>query len=184
MTEDERTVVSKFLSFVLRHRPDEIGLTLDAAGWAYVDELLERCADHGRPLERADLDEVVRTSPKRRFAFSDEGDRIRANQGHSTKVELGYAAVAPPALLFHGTAERHLAAIRATGLQRMKRHHVHLSADEATARTVGARKGKPIVLRVDAAAMHTAGHAFFVTPNGVWLTEDVPPQYLRGLEGD
>lgn len=173
------TRLSKFLSFVLRHQPDSIGLALDPAGWAEVDELLERCRAHGRELSRAQLEEIVATSPKRRFALSDDGRRVRANQGHSIEVDLGYAPAAPPDLLYHGTVAASLEAIRAGGLMRMERHHVHLSPDRDTARTVGARRGKPVVLVVAAGRMHRDGHAFFRSENGVWLVEAVPPGYIE-----
>jgi putative RNA 2'-phosphotransferase len=174
----KHTSLSKFLSLVLRHRPSVVGLSLDAQGWADVDELLARCHAHGRSFDRATLDEMVATNPKQRFAFSDDKRRIRASQGHSVDVELGYEAAIPPARLFHGTVAGVLAAIRAEGLRKMRRHHVHLSADEATARLVGARRGAPVILTVDAAAMHTAKHVFYVSANGVWLTEAVPPEFL------
>ncbi|HEU5057417.1 MAG TPA: RNA 2'-phosphotransferase [Kofleriaceae bacterium] len=175
----ERTRVSKFLSLVLRHRPEVIGLELDPAGWAEIDALLERCRAHGRPLSRELLEEIVATSPKQRFAISDDGRRVRASQGHSLEVELGYAPSQPPALLFHGTVAASLPAIRAGGLQKMGRHHVHLSPDAATARAVGMRRGPPVVLAIAAGRMHRAGHLFFRSANGVWLTEHVPPGYIQ-----
>jgi len=122
----------------------------------------------------------VATSPKQRFALSDGGRRIRANQGHSITVDLGYEPAEPPDVLFHGTVARHLPTIRDKGLLRMERHHVHLSPDEATARIVGGRQGKPVILRINARTMREAGHLFFVTPNGVWLTDGVPSSYLSG----
>ena len=184
MGDESRTAASKFLSYVLRHEPGAIGLALDAAGWVEVDALLAACASHGRTLSRAEVEAIVATSPKRRFALSEDGRRIRANQGHSTAVDLGYEPATPPAILFHGTVRRVLPAIREAGLLRMERHHVHLSPDEATARRVGGRRGKPVILRVAARAMHDAGHVFFRTPNDVWLTEAVPPTFLTGLDED
>ena len=169
---------SKFLSFVLRHEPGSIGLALDAGGWVAIDALLAAARAHGRAISRALLDEIVATSPKRRFAVSDDGQRIRANQGHSVDVALGLPPARPPAVLFHGTVAAALPAIRAEGLRKMARHHVHLSPDEATARVVAARRGAPLILRVDAAGMHAAGLVFYVSDNGVWLTEHVPPRYL------
>lgn len=176
---DPHRQLSKFLSLVLRHQPQTIGLTLDEAGWAEVDELLERLSQHGHPTDRAQLEALVAGSDKQRFAFSSDGQRIRANHGHSVPVELGYTPQPPPEQLFHGTATRHLEAIRAEGLQRGSRHHVHLSPDADTARRVGQRHGSPVVLTVLAGDMHRQGHAFFVSDNGVWLTESVPPQFLR-----
>ncbi|HWG97871.1 MAG TPA: RNA 2'-phosphotransferase [Pilimelia sp.] len=168
--------VSRRLSEVLRHRPDRIGLTLDAAGWVPIPDLLAALAAHGQPVTRRQLAQVVAENDKRRFTI--EGDRIRANQGHSVAVELGLPAAVPPAVLFHGTARRHLDAIMREGLRRGTRHHVHLSTDAATARAVGARHGVPVVLRVDAAAMAAAGHLFYRSANGVWLTDAVPPDHL------
>jgi len=182
MDERSRTSASKFLSLILRHRPDVAGVPLDAAGWVEVDVLLAGSARSGRPLTRADLEEVVATSPKQRFALSDDGLRIRANQGHSTEVELGYEPAEPPDVLFHGTVTRSLPSIRQDGLLPMERHHVHLSEDEPTAKAVGSRRGKPIVLRVDARSMRAAGHTFYRTPNGVWLTDVVPSEFLSGAD--
>lgn len=180
MNERSRTAASKFLSYVLRHEPGAIGIALDSGGWVDVHELLEACAKHGRPLSRAELDEVVAMDSKQRFAYAGDGKRIRANQGHSTAVDLEYEPAEPPGVLFHGTVRRLLPAIREKGLLRMQRHHVHLSPDEATARVVGGRRGKPVILRVDARRMHEAGHVFYHTPNGVWLTDTVPAAFISG----
>jgi len=184
MDEKSRTAASKFLSYVLRHEPAAVGIALDSGGWVAVDVLLDACAQNGRRLSRAELEEIVATSPKRRFALSEDGQRIRANQGHSTVVDLGYEPAEPPDVLFHGTVARLLPSIRDKGLQRMERHHVHLSPDEATARAVGGRRGKPVILRIDARAMRDAGHVFFVTPNGVWLTDTVPSSFISGWGDD
>ena len=180
MTDDDRKRVatSKFLSLVLRHRPEAIGITLDGAGWVAVDTLLAQCRAHDRELTREALQEIVATSPKQRFMLSDDGARIRANQGHSVPVALGYAQAVPPELLFHGTVATKLAAIRTTGLRKMARHHVHLSPDIATARAVGRRRGRPVILRVAAGRMYADGHVFYLSANGVWLTDEVPPSYL------
>lgn len=184
MDDKSRTAASKFLSFVLRHDPGAAGITLDSGGWVDVDVLLDACAKHGRPLSRAELDEVVATSPKQRFALSDDSRRIRANQGHSVAVDLGYEPAEPPDVLFHGTVRRLLPSIRDKGLLRMERHHVHLSPDEATARAVGSRRGKPVILRIDARAMRAAGHVFFRAPNGVWLTDAVPSSFISGFDDE
>jgi len=165
--------VSKRLSYVLRHQPASAGLTLDHAGWVDVDALL--AALH---LTRAELQHVVATNDKQRFAFDATGTRIRASQGHSRPVELGYAPQRPPDVLFHGTVERFLPAILAEGLKPGRRHAVHLSEDVATARVVGGRRGRPVVLRVDAAAMAEADHAFSRSANGVWLTAAVPAEHV------
>ena len=175
--------ISKRLSYVLRHRPDRIGIELDDAGWVDVDVLLDALAASGPPVTRAELERVVATNDKRRFAFDASGTRIRASQGHSVAVELGYAPETPPALLFHGTTERALAAVLAEGLRPGRRHAVHLSGDPTTARTVGARRGPPVVLRVDAAAMAADGAVFTRSANGVWLVAAVPPAHLAVHDG-
>ncbi|GAA3866859.1 RNA 2'-phosphotransferase [Streptomyces sp. NPDC003631] len=176
--DDRRTVkVSKYLSKHLRHQPERIGLTLDEAGWVEIDTLLAAAAAHGFRITRAELDHVVAGNDKKRFAV--EGGRIRASQGHSVDVDLGLPPATPPAYLYHGTVARHLDAIRAEGLRPMNRHDVHLSPDRETATRVGARRGRPVVLGVDAEAMHRDGHVFHVSANGVWLTRSVPPRYLR-----
>ncbi|GAA0901920.1 RNA 2'-phosphotransferase [Streptomyces thermoalcalitolerans] len=172
-----RTVkVSKYLARHLRHQPERIGLSLDEGGWVEIDTLLAAAAAHGFPISRAELDHVVATNDKRRFTI--EGTRIRAAQGHSIKVDLALPAATPPPYLYHGTVTRHLNAIRAEGLRPMRRHDVHLSPDRETAIRVGARRGRPVVLTVNAAAMHRDGHVFRVSANGVWLTKAVPPRYL------
>ena len=170
--------VSKRLSSVLRHRPDSVGLRLDPQGWVGVDDLLAALAAHGLRLSRADLDRVVATNDKRRFAYDEGGSRIRASQGHSVGVDLGYEPEPPPAELFHGTTGRFLAAVLAEGLRPGRRHAVHLSTDVGTARAVGGRRGAPVVLRVDAAAMAAEGALFTRSANGVWLTDGVPPRHL------
>ena len=179
MDARQRKRKSKFLSLIFRHQPDTIGISLDEAGWVDVDLLLAAMKSQRDPITHAELQEIVATSEKQRFAFSEDGKRIRANQGHSVHVDLGFEAANPPELLFHGTVERFLDSIRKQGLLRGSRHHVHLSADEATAANVGGRRGKPVILVIDAQAMKDAGYEFFVSPNGVWLTEHVPPEYLR-----
>jgi len=169
---------SKFLSYVLRHKPDEIGLALDQHGWANIEELIARASTHGTRLNMELIEEVVETSDKRRFIIDDEGTRIRANQGHSIPVDLDLKPVTSPDVLYHGTATRFLESIRETGLQPRSRHHVHLSANRETAAAVGARHGKLIVLEVDAAGMAAAGHVFFVSANGVWLSHHIPPVFI------
>ena len=178
-THDKRMVkTSKFLSLVLRHDPGHIGLALDPAGWIDVDVLLSALAAHNHRLSREQLDLVVGQNDKRRFAFDPTGTRIRASQGHSVQVDLGYEDAEPPAQLFHGTHPQALDAIWREGLRPMNRHAVHLSADAETATRVGARRGRPVVLTVDAARMAADGHRFRVSANGVWLTDAVPPEYL------
>jgi putative RNA 2'-phosphotransferase len=173
MNEKELIRISKRLSLHLRHDPAAAGLTLSPDGWVDVDTLLRALK-----ITREQLDEVVETNSKRRFAFDETSTRIRASQGHSVSVDLGLADATPPDVLYHGTVAKFLDAILREGLRPMKRHAVHLSAALDTARTVGARRGKPVLLRVDATAMTAAGHAFQVSANGVWLTASVPPEYL------
>lgn len=178
--DDTRLVrVSRYLSKHLRHQPDRIGLTLAPGGWVTVDDLLAALARHQMSLTRAELDEVVVRNNKQRFAFDDTGTRIRANQGHSVEVDLQLEPTVPPAILYHGTDERSVAAIQGTGLQKMTRQHVHLSPDTETARRVGARHGRPAIFAVDATALHQAGQPFYCAANGVWLVDHVPPAYLR-----
>jgi putative RNA 2'-phosphotransferase len=184
MNEKQKIRTSKFLSLVLRHEPEAIGLTLDAAGWVDVKALLAALRAHGREISRAELEEVVATNEKKRFAFSEDGTRIRANQGHSVEVELGYTPQAPPEQLFHGTATRFLGSISHGGLKKGERHHVHLSADAKTATKVGQRHGRPAILIVKAAAMHAAGHEFFISENGVWLVDHVPVEFIEFPAGE
>jgi len=169
---------SKFLSLVLRHKPDAIGLALDAEGWADIGQLISLAGATGTALTRELILEAVATSDKQRFAIDPAGERIRANQGHSVSIDLNLAPQAPPRLLFHGTATRFRDAIEAGGLVAGSRQHVHLSVAEETASTVGSRHGKPLILVVRAGEMHADGHAFFVSDNGVWLTHAVPARYL------
>ena len=172
---------SKFLSYVLRHRPEAIDLTLDANGWAAIAELIEKAGTQN-PLDRDLILQVVETSEKKRFALSGDGEKIRANQGHSVKVDLELKRKEPPAVLYHGTATRFLASILREGLRPRRRHHVHLSSDSDTAVKVGQRHGEPVVLRVAAAEMAAEGYAFFRSENGVWLADSVPPAFLSSTD--
>ncbi len=179
MDEKRRLRISKFVSLVLRHEPGKAGLTLEPGGWVFVDDLLAGAARAGNRFTRDELLAVVEACEKQRFAVDDSGAKIRANQGHSTEVELQFEAAEPPAELYHGTAERNLAAILRDGLLKMARHHVHLSPDPHTATKVGSRHGKPVILVVDAGKLRADGITFYCSANGVWLVEHVPPQYLR-----
>lgn len=167
------------MSLVLRHRPDKIGLTLDANGWAKVADLIACSQRGGLPLSRDLIRQVVATNDKKRFVLSEDGERIRAAQGHSLPIDLELAPQQPPDRLFHGTASRFLDSIREKGLLRGRRQHVHLSLDRATAVKVGQRHGKPVVLTVHAGQMWDAGMPFFLSDNGVWLTDRVPPEFLE-----
>lgn len=176
---DHLVNTSKFLSLILRHAPEKIGLALDPQGWADIGQLLALANQHGRRISREQLDEVVGRDSKTRYAISADGLRIRANQGHSlAAVEIALPASTPPAVLYHGTASRFVDAIRAGGLLAGARKHVHLSSNQETAVAVGARHGKPVVLTVDAAAMQAQGHVFYVSDNGVWLTPAVPVAFI------
>ena len=177
--KDRHVRVSKILSLVLRHQPEKVGVTLDREGWVSVSTLLEALEAHGLRLTLDELREVVRSNDKQRFSFSPDGLQIRASQGHSVKIELGYEPLQPPPTLYHGTAERFLPSIKQQGLSRGRRHHVHLSEQEATAHTVGRRYGRPVILKIASGAMHADGHAFFRSANGVWLTEQVPVRYIN-----
>lgn len=179
MNDAQRKRASKYLSLHLRHHPERLGLTLSEGGWVGVDELLAACADRGFPLSPAELQEIVRRCDKQRFSFDEGGARIRANQGHSVPVDLQLAPREPPARLYHGTPASAADQIARAGLRRMSRHHVHLSVDVPTAERVGARRGEPVIFEVDAAAMHAAGLVFYRSDNGVWLTDEVPPAFLR-----
>jgi putative RNA 2'-phosphotransferase len=179
--EKRRIRISKFLSKHLRHSPEELGLTLEPGGWVVLEDVLHGAAQAALPFTREEVEVVVRGCDKKRFALDDTGTRIRANQGHSTEVDLQLEPAEPPAELFHGTPERNLVAILSDGLQKMARHHVHLSPDTATAEKVGQRRGKPVILAVDAGRMAADGFAFYRSANGVWLVDRVPPVYLRVL---
>jgi putative RNA 2'-phosphotransferase len=173
--------VSKFLSFVLRHKPSAISLKLDDQGWAEVSELIDKASSE-MPLTAELIKQVVVTNEKHRFSLSEDSRRIRANQGHSIKVDLDLTPMAPPTILYHGTATRFLSSILKEGLRSGQRHHVHLSTDIETATSVGQRYGKPLVLQVSSGEMYQQRFIFFVSENGVWLTESVPVNFLSVLE--
>jgi putative RNA 2'-phosphotransferase len=171
--------LGKLLALVLRHRPEVAGVTPDDAGWVDVEELVAGLRARGYPVTSADVERTVEADGKGRYELA--GGRIRAAHGHSIDVDLGLEPRTPPDVLYHGTVERFLASILASGLRPGSRRLVHLSEDVATARAVGRRRGEPVVLQVDAARLHAAGHAFRRSSNGVWLTDAVPPAYLRRL---
>ena len=175
------TKASKFLALVLRHKPEAAGVTLDPHGWADAECLIKGMTAAGYPVDREMLEEIVRTDEKGRYAFSGDGKRIRAVQGHSVPVDVDLQETAPPEYLYHGTAERFAAQIRAEGLRPMSRLYVHLSSDMETARKVGSRHGKPVIYEIDCHRMTEDGYRFFLSANHVWLTKEVPARYLKKL---
>ena len=180
ISEKENIRISKFLSLVLRHQPEVIGITLDENGWTDVDFLLEKINASGTLITKEILAHVVETNSKKRFAFSEDKKMIRASQGHSVEIELGYDSKQPPEILYHGTVKKVLGIIRKTGLQKRERHHVHLSSDIETAQKVGQRHGHEVViLEVQSGKMYRDGFIFFQSDNGVWLTDNVPVEYLH-----
>lgn len=178
MCQMNNTSTSKFLSLILRHKPEEIGLALDPNGWAVIDELIALAGLRGTQISRTQVETIVAESDKQRFAISADGMKIRANQGHSVDIALGLAPQTPPEQLFHGTATRFLESIRESGLRPASRQHVHLSSDATTAEKVGSRHGKPVILTVESGQMARDGNLFYLSANGVWLTEGVPAKFL------
>ena len=172
MKNERRT--SKFISLILRHKPEEIGITLDSHGWAPVDRLLE-----GVGISMEELEHIVETDEKQRYSFNEDKTRIRANQGHSIPVDLELEEQEPPEFLYHGTVGQFLGGIQKEGLQRRNRQYVHLSPDVETAVKVGRRRGKPVVLQIAAGRMKQDGYKFYCSANGVWLTGEVPPGYIK-----
>lgn len=171
--------LSKFLSLVLRHHPETVGITLDESGWANVEELLSGLAKNGKQVSRSQLQEIVASNSKQRFAFSQDGQSIRANQGHSVEINLKHPQAQPPEILLHGTPEKFVEAIKKEGLKKLKRHDVHLHEDLAIATEVGKRRGRAVVLNILSGKMHRDGIEFFRTPNNVWLVDSVPPKYIQ-----
>lgn len=179
METNQRNKISKFLSLILRHTPEKIGLVLDENGWADVEELIVMSGQKGMIFSRADLEEVVATNDKQRFAYNEDKSRIRASQGHSIDVELQLGTKEPPETLYHGTVAKFLDSIRREGLKKMSRHHVHLSGDRTTAEKVGNRRGKAVILVVRSGVMYGDGFEFFLSDNEVWLTDHVPLKYIE-----
>lgn len=170
---------SKFLSLVLRHQPEKIDIKLDENGWVEVNELIKKSNDYGIKIDRETLNYIVSTNSKKRFAFNDTFEKIRASQGHSVKIDLGYKNQQPLEILYHGTSEKSVQSILKTGLEKRNRQHVHLSSDIETAIQVGQRHGKPFVFEVLAEQMYKDGFQFFISENNVWLTDNVPTKYLK-----
>lgn len=167
---------SKFLSLVLRHHPETVGIELDEHGWAVIDELLQGAKKQGIHITAQELQEIVETNDKRRFSI--QGGRVRANQGHSIPVKMDFIKAEPPRILYHGTAQRNRQSIMQQGILKQKRHHVHLSRTVRAAQKVGARHGKSLVLEIDAERMYRNNVDFFISENGIWLVEKVPPEYI------
>ena len=182
MNEKRKTRISKFLSLVLRHKPETINLVLDENGWIDVEKLLIGCSETDIAFSKEELAEVVATNDKKRFAFNASQTKIRASQGHSVKIKIEFEEKTPPAMLFHGTADAKVELILENGLRKMSRHHVHLSSDAETARRVGNRYGKPVIFQIETKAMSEKGYKFYVSANGVWLTDAVPPEFLKIYE--
>lgn len=179
MEPKELTKLSKFLSLVLRHKPETVGITLDEQGWTDVETLLKQANLHGHKIDFELLKLIVSENNKQRFIFNEDYSQIRANQGHSVTVDLGYTAQIPPKILYHGTGEKSVASILANGITKQNRHHVHLSSSIETAHSVGTRHGKPAIFEVMAETMHAQNFEFYLSDNGVWLTEFVPAEYLK-----
>jgi len=173
------TQIGKFLSLVLRHSPETIGLSLDKNGWANVSELIAAMNSHGMKIDMELLETIVATNNKKRYHFSEDKTKIRASQGHSLDVDVELKEAIPPEFLYHGTVDRFLGSILTEGLQKRDRNHVHLSADIETAVIVGRRRGRPVVLRIRAAEMNKAGYLFYLSENKVWLTEEVPAKFVN-----
>jgi len=169
---------SKFLSLILRHHPELIEIQLDENGWVFTKDLISQMNDFGDNIDFPTLESIVATSDKKRFAFNNDQSKIRANQGHSIQVDLKLEPKTPPQFLFHGTVQKFFKNIQLEGLKKMERHHVHLSSDIGTAKNVGSRRGKPIILKIEAQKMHKDGVTFFLSKNGVWLTDHVDPKYF------
>jgi len=182
ISKKENNKISKFLSLVLRHNPETIGVNLDENGWVNTNELIDKSNSYGIKFDFETLAHIVETNSKKRFAFNPDSTKIRASQGHSLNVELGYEKKKPPEFLFHGTAEKSVNSIFKNGLERRNRQHVHLSIDLETATKVGQRHGKPFIFKVSAEQMEKDEYEFFISDNGVWLTEHVPTKYLSRNE--
>ena len=178
MNNDE---ISKFISLILRHKPEIIGISLDSHGWAIVDELVDGIKKEYKDFNFDDLCEIVKTDKKKRYSFNEDRTKIRANQGHSIKIDLELESVQPPSKLFHGTGEKYVSSIDRIGLDRKSRQYVHLSKDIDTARSVGARHGKPVIYEIDSKSMFDDGYKFYLSENGVWLTTEVPVKYLKKM---
>lgn len=181
LPEKELRNLSKFLSLVLRHKPETIDIRLSNGGWVNTNLLIEKCNAFGKKIDLKTLKYLVETNNKKRFGFNTDKSKIRANQGHSVSIELGLSKRIPPEILYHGTAIQNVESILESGLNKQKRQHVHLSDNVETALQVGQRHGKPVVLKIYAKQMHQDGFAFFLSKNNVWLTELVPSKLIETI---
>jgi len=179
ISENRNIKTSKFLSLVLRHKPETIQIQLDENGWVNVNELIEKLNNYGKEIDFEILKYVVETNSKKRFAFNEDKSKIRANQGHSLQIDLNYKPIIPPEILYHGTSEKFLDSILKSGIEKRNRQHVHLSSDIETAMKVGQRHGKPVILEIQTAKMNKNGHKFYLSENKVWLTDYVPIEYIK-----
>ncbi len=179
MDTKQNKAISKYLSYILRHDPDDAAITLDKNGWTNVDILIQQVNDRFPMLNNTMLEYIVATNNKQRFAFNEDKTMIRASQGHSVEVELNYMAQEPPTVLFHGTAIENINAILQQGLKKQERHHVHLSENVTTALQVGSRHGRSTVLKIHSGKMHEQGYVFYISANNVWLTDFVPPEFME-----
>ena len=179
INEKQNIKISKFLSLVLRHKPETIQIQLDDNGWVSVSELIEKMNNNGNEIDLEVLKYVVKTNSKKRFAFNDDKTKIRASQGHSLQIDLKYKSINPPDKLYHGTSERFLDSILKNGIEKRNRQHVHLSSDFETALKVGQRHGKPVILEIQTEMMKKDGHKFYLSENKVWLTDYVPNEYIK-----
>lgn len=175
--------VGRFISLILRHKPETIGITLDEHGWANVDELISGIANKHPEFNKEILEEIVRTDNKQRYSFNEDKTLIRANQGHSINVDVELEEKEPPECLYHGTGEKYISSIMWQGLVSKSRLYVHLSPDIKTAKVVGRRHGSEVVFRVSTGEMFRDGYKFYLSTNGVWLTKEVPVNYLQAMEG-
>jgi len=182
LSEKENIKISKFLSLILRHKPEIIGIQLDENGWANVNELINKINLSGTPIDFQVLKHIVDTNNKKRFSFNDSYTSIRASQGHSLNIELGYQPHKPPDILYHGTALKNVNSILENGILKNDRQHVHLSTEIETAKTVGGRHGKPVVFKIVALQMHEDNFSFYLSDNNVWLTEHIPSKYLTLMQ--
>ncbi len=174
--------LGKFISLILRHHPETIGISLDEHGWANVEELLRGINNSGRKIDMKLLEEIVRTNKKQRYSFNEDKTLIRANQGHSISVDVELEEMQPPQVLYHGTASSFLDAIMQEGLKPMSRLYVHLSSDIETAKVVGARHGRPVILKINTSKMQEDGMKFYLSKNGVWLTKNIPTKYIELMQ--